>query len=131
MAFSPPALGCLVKKGLQNGGSQDPPWVEVSLRLIKLLQRGLTMFVSNVKKVLSAIPAEERIVKNMNLDEVFVERALGLQWNIETNTFGVIVMQTPIEINDDTRRGCFSTLSSTSDPLGMISPALLSAKMVM
>ena len=45
--------------------------VEMSLRLIKLLQRGsfrLTMFVSNVKKVLSAIPAEERIVMNMYLD---------------------------------------------------------------
>ena len=28
MAFSPPVLGCLVKKGLQKGGSrvpQDPP----------------------------------------------------------------------------------------------------------
>ena len=45
--------------------------VEMSLRLIKLLQRRsfrLTMFVSNVKKVLSAIPAEERIVMNMYLD---------------------------------------------------------------
>lgn len=45
--------------------------VEMSLRLIKLLQRGsfrLTMFVSNVKKVLSAIPAEERIMMNLNLD---------------------------------------------------------------
>ena len=30
MAFSPPVLGCLVKKGLQKGGSrppQDPPWL--------------------------------------------------------------------------------------------------------
>ena len=106
----------------------------MSLRLIKLQQRGsfrLTMFVSNVKKVLSVIPAEERIVKNMNLDQHFFEGALGLQWDTETNTFEAIVLRTPTEMNDDTRRGCFSTLSSTFDPLGMISPALLSAKMVM
>ena len=70
------------------------------------------MSLSNVKKVLSAIPAEERIVKNMNLDKFFIERALDLQWDTETNTFRIIVLQTRTEMNDDTRRGCLSTLSS-------------------
>ena len=63
--------------------------VEMSLRLIKLLQRGsfrLTMFFSNVKIVLSVIPPEERIVKIMNLNQLFFYRALGLQWDTETNT---------------------------------------------
>ena len=108
--------------------------VEMSLKLIKLVQRGkfrLTKFVSNVKEVLSDIPAKERTVKNLDLNKLPIERALGLQWDTETDTFGVIVLQTPTEMNDDTRRGCMSTLSSTFDPLGMISPILLSAERVM
>ena len=35
------------------------------------------------------------------------------------------------QMNDDTRRGCLSTISSTFDPLGMIGPVLLPAKRVM
>ena len=34
MAFSPPVVGCFVKKGLQKGGSrapQDPPWLRPCL----------------------------------------------------------------------------------------------------
>ena len=34
-------------------------------------------------------------------------------------------------MDDDTRRGCLSTISSTFDPLGMIGPVLLPAKRVM
>ena len=108
--------------------------VEVSLKLIKLVQGEkfcLTTFVSNAKEVLSAIPAEERTVKNLDLNKLPIERTLGLQWDTETDTFGVIVLQTPTEMNDDTRRGCMSTLSSTFDPLGMICPVLLSAERVM
>ena len=47
--------------------------VEVSLKLIKLVQGGefcLTTFVSNAKEVLSAIPAEERTVKNLDLNKL-------------------------------------------------------------
>lgn len=53
------------------------------------------------------------------------------RWETETDTLRVIVSQTPTEKNDDSRRGCLSTLSLTFDPLGMISPVLLSAKRVM
>ena len=37
----------------------------------------------------------------------------------------------PKKLNDDTRRGCLSTMSSTFDPLGMIGPVLLPAKRVL
>ena len=109
--------------------------VEMSLKLIKLLQRGnfrLTkFFFSNVKELLCANPAEERTLKNLDLDKLPIERSLGLQWDTETDTLGVIVSQTATERNDDTRRGCLSTLSSTFDPLGTIRPVLPSAKRIM
>ena len=49
----------------------------------------LTKFISNDKDVLAAIPAKERTIKNLDLDRLPIERALGQQWNIDTDTFGV------------------------------------------
>lgn len=51
----------------------------------------MTKFVSNVKEVLSAITAEERTVKSLDLDKLPIERALRLQWDTKTDTFGVKV----------------------------------------
>ena len=108
--------------------------VRTSLQLMQLLQRGnfrLTKFVSNDKDVLAAIPAEERTVKDLDLDKLPIERTLGLQWDTETDCLAVKVSLSPKQLSDDTRRGCLSTLSSTFDPLGLIGPVLLPAKRVM
>ena len=108
--------------------------IDASLQLMELLQRGnfrLTKFVSNVKQVLAAIPAGERTVKNLDLDKLPIERALGQQWDTETDSLGVKVSPLPKKLNDNTRRGCLSTMSSTFDPLGMIGPVLLPAKKVL
>ena len=91
----------------------------------------LTKFVSNVKEVLAAIPGNEKTIKNLDLDNFPIQRALGLQWDTETDTFGVKVSLSPKKLNDETRRGCLSTISSTFDPLGMITPVLLPARRVM
>ena len=63
-----------------------------SLELMRMLRKGnfrLTKFISNDKDVLAAIPAEERTIKNLDLDKLPIERALRQQWNIDTDTFGV------------------------------------------
>ena len=65
------------------------------------------------------------------MDKLPIKRALGLQWDTKTDTFGVKVALLSKQMNDDTRRGCLSTTSSTFDPLGMIGPVLLPAKRVM
>ena len=60
-----------------------------------LLARGgfrLTKWISNSRRVLDAIPEAERAkeVKNLDLtkEDLPVERALGVRWCIETDTFG-------------------------------------------
>ena len=58
----------------------------------------------------------------------YIERALGQQWNIDTDTFGVKTSPPSARPGNDKRRGCLSTLSSIFDPLGMIGPVLLPAK---
>ena len=108
--------------------------VHSSLELIRMLRKGnfrLTKFISNEKDLLAAIPAEERTIKNLDLDKLPIERALGQQWNIDTDTFGVKTSPPLARPGSDTRRGCFSTLSSIFDPLGMIGPVLLPAKRVL
>ena len=60
--------------------------VHSSLELMRMLRKGnfrLTKFMSNDKDVLAAIPAEERTIKNLDLDKLPIERALGQQWNID------------------------------------------------
>ena len=61
----------------------------------------------------------------------YIERALGQQWNIDTDTFGVKTSPPSARPRSDTRRRCLSTLSSIFDPLGMIGPVLLPAKRVL
>ncbi len=111
--------------------SVDTPQRAVSLIKQRkgLCARGglrLHKFVSNSKDVISAIPPEDHSspLKNLNLghDRLPIERALGVQWCLETDTFQlrITVQDTPL-----TRRSILSTVSSVYDPLGFISPVLL------
>ena len=56
-----------------------------------------------------------------------IERALGVKWCVNTDTFGfnVAVQQRP-----HTRRGILSVISSVYDPLGLASPFTLPAKVL-
>ena len=49
----------------------------------------MTKILLNDRDVLTAIPAQDRTIKNLDLDKLPIERALGQQWNIDTNTFSV------------------------------------------
>ena len=105
-----------------------------SLELMRMLRKGnfrLTKFISNHKDVLAAILAEERTIKNLDLDKLPIERALGKQWDIDTDTFGVKTSPPSGRPGNDTWRGCLSTLSSIFDPLYMIGLLLLPAKRVL
>ena len=57
-----------------------------------------------------------------------VERALGVQWAIESDTFGfrIVIKDQPL-----TRRGILSTISSVYDPLGIAAPFLLVGKKIL
>ena len=95
---------------------------------MRMLRNGnfrLAKFISNDKDVLAAIPAEERTIKNLDLDKVSIRRARGQQWNINTDTFGFKTSPPSGRPANDTRLGCIF------DPLGMVGPVLLPAKRVL
>lgn len=92
----------------------------------------LTKWMTNNRNVLSSIPQEDRAteVKDLDLDQdsLLIERALGVQWCIQTDQFKfhVNIQQKPL-----TRRGILSMMSSVYDPLGMLSPVILPARNVL
>ncbi|XP_033105089.1 uncharacterized protein LOC117107502 [Anneissia japonica] len=107
--------------------------IELSSQLRELLAKGgfrLTKWLSNDRQVLEKIPKSETAatVFNLDLQELPVERTLGVSWNVETDkfTFNVKVKERP-----NTRRGILSTTSSVYDPLGFVAPFILVAKMLL
>ena len=79
-----------------------------------------------------AIPKDERVssVKQLNFekDKLPQERALGILWNVETDSFGYNIK---IKDRPPTKRGILSIISSVYDPLGFVSPVILTAKQLL
>ncbi|KAK7899043.1 hypothetical protein WMY93_019896 [Mugilogobius chulae] len=84
---------------------------------------------TTIRSVLAAIPHEERAkeVKDLDLDNdaLPVERALGVQWCVQSDSFKfkITLKNRPL-----TRRGILSVISSVYDPLGFLAPIILTAK---
>ncbi|XP_022102427.1 uncharacterized protein LOC110985605 [Acanthaster planci] len=100
-----------------------------------LCKRGglrLHKFVSNSVEVIDAVALEDRAkgIKDLDLrfDSLPVERALGIQWCIESDTF-----QFRITLKDQplTKRGVLSTVCSVYDPLGLVAPVVLVGKQIL
>ena len=89
----------------------------------------LGKFISNDTVVLKSLQEDQRRkgVKDADLSsrELPVEKALGVQYNIDEDTFGfkIAVEEKPL-----TRCGLLSTLSSVYDPLDFAAPFILEGR---
>lgn len=99
-----------------------------------LCKRGgfvLEKWISNSRAVLETISEEQKAkeLKDLDLDRdnLPLERALGLLWCVESDSF-----QFKMEVKQQalTRRGMLSTTSSVYDPLGILAPVTLPAKIM-
>ena len=108
--------------------------IQIQREVSNLLKKGgfkLTKFNSTKREVLKSLPPDDRspTLLNMDLDkhELPQERALGISWNIETDSFYFKInhMEKP-----HTRRGVISIISSIFDPLGFVSPVIVQGKMI-
>ncbi|XP_050951513.1 uncharacterized protein LOC127154148 [Labeo rohita] len=92
----------------------------------------LTKWVSNSRKVLLSIPEDQRAsgIKDLDLDQdsLPIERALGMQWCTENDTFtyNIQVQEKPLS-----RRGILSVVNSIYDPLGFLVPLILPVKLLL
>ncbi|XP_071963458.1 uncharacterized protein [Antedon mediterranea] len=94
---------------------------------------GLTLhkWVTNNRQVLNSIPTDLRATdwKEISLhDQLHIERALGVVWCVETDTFE---FRMEFKDNPVTRRGILSTLSAVYDPFGFLAPVLIVGKLIL
>jgi hypothetical protein len=122
-----------------DDGLNSSPTVEEAVQLAhdvkEMCDHGgfnLHKFTSNSKEVLKRIPEADRAedVKNLNFDHgaQLTERALGVQWSIESDVFKFTIT---LKDRPCTRRGILSTVSSIFDHLGFVAPVLLEGKAIL
>jgi hypothetical protein len=119
---------------LKSVGSEEEA-VSLAIQLSSLLSSGgfrLTKWLSNNKRVLSGLPADDlaATVKNQDLyiDKLPNERSLGVTWRLEEDLFSFEVLSWD---KPSTRRGMLSALSSLYDPLGLVSPFVLRGRLIL
>ena len=108
--------------------------VKVCVDVINILQKGglrLTKFISNNRSLLQALPTSNISPKlteiNLSVNDIPIERALGMLWNSETDTFH---LKYTLKSVLTTKRDILSLISSVFDPLGFITPALIEPKWI-
>ena len=99
--------------------------------LIKLMKAGgfrLTKFISNNKAVMKTVPETEKAksIQSANFNNDINERTLGIKWDLtkDSFTFESLVFQT----KEVTKRTILKIVASIFDPLGFVSPYVLTAK---
>ncbi|XP_064635262.1 uncharacterized protein LOC135492633 [Lineus longissimus] len=119
---------CLKSVPAEAGG------IKLAHEVCKLLAKGgfrLTKWISNSRELLKTLPAAElgKGVRNLDLDKdgLPTERALGMLWDVSEDTFRPSIS---IQDRPPTKRGVLSILSSVYDPLGLVSPYVLLAKII-
>ena len=90
----------------------------------------VTKWISNSREVLKSIPDADRAtsVADLNFDNFPSERALGVSWNIDDDTLGFLIK---LKQCSPTRRNILSIISTIFDPLGIVSPYILPARIIL
>ena len=111
---------------------------KLAVQLTDLLSRGgfrLTKFMSNSRTVLAQLPPEDILGTpgtskplDLDLDHLPVERALGILWNVERDTLEIKAATKQLAA---TKRGILKQISTIFDPLGLVAPFVLRAKLIL
>ena len=111
---------------------------QLTLQLIELVSRSgvrFTKFMSNSRYVLAQLPPKDILSSpgisqpfDLDLDSLPVERALGVLWNVEQDTLEIKVVPKQLAL---TQRGILKQISTIFDPLGLVAPFVLRAKLIL
>ena len=137
--FGKPAADFVKRDFYVDDGLTSVPTTEEAVNLITNTKAlcakksiGLHRFASNDKEVLKAIPANERAdcVRDIEVigNSTPIERVLGIQWSLEDDCFRFRIT---LKDRPATRRGILSAVSAVYDPLGFLSPVVLSGKRIL
>lgn len=90
----------------------------------------LMKWMSNSREVLSEIPDGEqaRPTLDLDLEDLSVERTLGVQWDEEKDVF---LFKVRVPHQPPTKREILPAVSSLYDPMGFVCPIILKAKTIL
>uniref|UniRef100_A0A8D8MGU8 CCHC-type domain-containing protein n=1 Tax=Cacopsylla melanoneura TaxID=428564 RepID=A0A8D8MGU8_9HEMI len=93
----------------------------------------LVKWQTNSKELLDKIPLDQRLDKLVewdNEDTYSHSKVLGLKWNSKEDKFLFEISSQLIQECKVTKRGILSTICKLWDPLGLVSPAVIYAKLL-
>ena len=123
-----------------DDGLTSCPLIDETVNLIKRTQQVLAdngkirlhKIASNIPEVMDSFQKED-LDKNLSLMDVFADElptqaSLGLTWDLgkDAFTFNLCLQSQPF-----TKRGVLSTINSIFDPLGFVTPAVITGRMLM
>ena len=118
-----------------SGADNVEATVKLQQSLDKMMERGgfnLTKWASNSREVLSHIAEQEQAeasTPDFNASEPL--KALGICWNTLTDCFLFSVSSSMLAVSDpETKRSLLSIASRVFDPMGLITPFTIRAKML-
>lgn len=118
-----------------SGADDVEATVKLQQSLDKMMERGgfnLTKWVSNSREVLGHIAEQEQAeasTVDFNASEPL--KPLGICWNTLTDCFLFSVSSSMLAVSDpETKRSLFSIASRVFDPMGLITPFTIRAKML-
>lgn len=118
-----------------NSVSETVAVISQAVQICKQGNVRLHKITSNNKHVLDAVPNSEKAeaIKDLDLQSgsktLPTERALGIKWCTESDTFRFSAMQD--KNKPTTKRGVLSTVASVFDPLSFLSPFILLGKQIL
>ena len=92
----------------------------------------MTKFVSNDTEILKSLPQDDLSANcqsvNVDLEKIPLQWALGTLWNPDNDTIKVKTVMKPFPLS---KRGLLCFISSVFDPLGLLTPSVLEAKLIL
>ncbi|XP_018377661.1 PREDICTED: uncharacterized protein LOC108770524 [Trachymyrmex cornetzi] len=90
----------------------------------------LRKWISNDPTVLKSVPEKDRMIgSSVSIEEKSVVLSLGLHWHLDNDTFQFTFHHKHTETI--TKRSILATIARLFDPLGLLSPLMIRAKMLM
>jgi transposase InsO family protein len=108
--------------------------VKLCIDVINLLKKGgfnLTKFASNSKEVLNQLSKNGTVVTSSGLEKDTSLHVLGIKWSTDTDTLVVSRGTTKTPSNTPTQREVLSCVSAVFDPLGLVAPFTVRARLLL
>ena len=108
--------------------------IQLQQDVTEITRRGgfhLRKWGANNPDILSNVPRDDILHDCIEIDEETTVKTLGLMWNPKQDTFQFSINKGKMTDRQPTKRTILSAIGTIFDPLGLIGPVILLAKLIM